>query len=371
MTTELPTLYKKTKLGATQVWRVWTEGAEVVSEYGQLDGAMQIARFIATPKNVGRANETTAEEQAVLEAKSAWEKRKTVKRYSEDIGAISDFTIAPMLAKTIDDRMDKEVATAFLDYGFVHVQPKLDGLRCMAFWEDGKVVLFSRGGKYYDAPAHIIQYLTSVLPKNFILDGELYGHGIGFQQITSYAKRAQPGTDLLRLHVYDLIDRDVKTLNWEVRYRDLSTVSFLDKGPLERVETYEADSVEEIDALHKDFIADGYEGSIVRLPGYPYTFDKRSVGLLKYKDFMDAEFKVIGHKSGKGKFADCAVFVCELPNGGEVEVTPTGTQEQRREYLSNIDNYMGKMLTVKFFGYTDAGSLRFPVGLHFRPEEDL
>lgn len=368
----LPTLYKKTKTGATQVWRVWTEGDEVVSEYGQLDGAMQIARFIATPKNVGRANETTAEEQASFEAKSLWEKQKTKGRYSEDIEAISDFTIAPMLAKSAEDRMDKEVAATFSAGKPVYMQPKLDGLRCMAFWENGEVVLFSRGGKYWTAPTHIIQHLTHVLPKSFVLDGELYTHGVGFQQISSYAKRIQPETADLRLHVYDAIDLSQKGAPWETRYAHLYTFfSSIGSGALDFVETKKANSLDEIDTLHKMWVARGYEGSMLRLPGFPYVFDKRSYGLLKYKDFMDAEFKVVGYESGKGRFADCAIFVCELPNGDTCKVTPTGSQEQRREYLSNADNYLGKMLTVKFFGFTDDGSLRFPVGLHFRPEEDL
>lgn len=367
----LPTLYKRTKTGATQVWKVWTEGDEVVSEYGQLNGAMQVARFKATPKNVGRSNETTAEEQAISEAQSAWEKQKTSKRYSEDIDSIADFKIGPMLAKSADDRMEKEVAEALASGKGVDVQPKLDGLRCMAFWENDKVVLFSRGGKYWTAPIHIINYLANVLPKWCVLDGELYTDGVGFQQLSSYAKKMQPETANLKLHVYDFIDLDAPDLPWEMRLAGLEREDFVNVGPLTRVETQVADSVEQIDELHKGFVAQGYEGSMLRLPGFPYLMDKRSYGLLKYKDFMDAEFKVVGYESGKGRFADCAIFVCELPNGGTCKVTPTGTQEQRREYLTNVGNYIGRMLTVKFFGYTDDGSLRFPVGLHFRPDEDL
>lgn len=72
-----PTLYHRGKAGGLYSWRVWTEGADILTEYGLVDGEKQIARKTATPKNVGRANATTAEEQAALEAKSMWQKSAT------------------------------------------------------------------------------------------------------------------------------------------------------------------------------------------------------------------------------------------------------------------------------------------------------
>lgn len=73
---ELPPLYHQAKSGKIHVWRVWTEGDTIVTEHGQVDGEKLTARKRATPKNVGRSNETTAEEQARLEAKSMWQKKR-------------------------------------------------------------------------------------------------------------------------------------------------------------------------------------------------------------------------------------------------------------------------------------------------------
>ena len=38
---QLPTLYHQSKSGAIVQWNIWTEGADIVREYGQMDGKMQ------------------------------------------------------------------------------------------------------------------------------------------------------------------------------------------------------------------------------------------------------------------------------------------------------------------------------------------
>ena len=61
------TLYKKSKTDKIQVYTSWTEGAELFSQYGELFGKMQVSSIVCTGKNIGRSNETTPAEQAVLE----------------------------------------------------------------------------------------------------------------------------------------------------------------------------------------------------------------------------------------------------------------------------------------------------------------
>lgn len=344
-------LYKKTKTGATQVWRVWCEGSAVVSEYGQLNGAMQQARYEAEPKNIGRSNETTAEEQAVLEAASLWQKQKDKKHYTENLEDISRFIIAPMLAKPLDKNLEFPVS----------IQPKLDGLRCMAYHKDGKVVLLSRGGKQYTAPKHIINTLE--FPDDVIIDGELYRHGMDFQTLTSLAKREQEGTEKLELHAYDAISMNALGATWEEREELLYSL------PIISVNTKVAHSYKDIENIHSLYLSQGYEGSIIRLHGYPYEFGKRSSGLLKYKNFMDEEFLVVDVITGKGKHKGSAIFVCKTDEGRLFNVTPEGTTAQRQAYYDK--RFIGRWLTVEFFEYTNDGIPRFPVGRRFRDAHDL
>ena len=58
------TVYGVCKLGKAKQWSVWSEGDKVVVEHGKLGGKLQVKTTTCKPKNVGRANETTAEQQA-------------------------------------------------------------------------------------------------------------------------------------------------------------------------------------------------------------------------------------------------------------------------------------------------------------------
>src|SRR5689334_16299941 len=89
-----PTLYKKTSSGAIQMWTISVdyhlggekgESALIQTVFGQVDGKKQIANDVVLEgKNIGKANETTAFEQAISEAKSQWERKKK-KGYVESI----------------------------------------------------------------------------------------------------------------------------------------------------------------------------------------------------------------------------------------------------------------------------------------------
>lgn len=63
----MTTLYKPAKTGATQQWSIEVVGDSFICTYGQLDGKMQTQVTKCEGKNIGRANETTLEQQAVLE----------------------------------------------------------------------------------------------------------------------------------------------------------------------------------------------------------------------------------------------------------------------------------------------------------------
>ena len=71
-------LYQKKRSGKIKILELTTDGAKLISTHGELGGKMQVSTKICTPMNVGRANETTPEEQAKLElaAKVVKEKKR-------------------------------------------------------------------------------------------------------------------------------------------------------------------------------------------------------------------------------------------------------------------------------------------------------
>ena len=366
----LPTLYHKSKTGKTVQWDIWTEGADIVTEYGQIDGKMQNARKTATPKNVGRANATTADEQAILEAKAMHKKRLDGK-YSLSIEESNKEVFLPMLAASFDKRKDKVTYP-------VDVQPKLDGVRCLAYWNGDSVKLMSRGGKQWECCDHIIRDLEMCLPKGWVLDGELYVHGKTFQEITKLVKKYRPGeSEEVMFHVYD-IPRTAMLQDglWRDRFNILSEKFYgmLYEGKstsVITVETYEANNEEEVYELQSKFLEEGYEGAIVREMDGDYRFGYRSNKLLKVKDFMDKEYEIVDYTTGVGRFEGCIIWICETENGDRFKVVPQGTMEERRATYDTAGEHMGLLLKVKFFELTDDDIPRFPVGLGVRLPEDM
>src|SRR5574343_168256 len=142
----LPTLYKKTSTGATQMWSIGVDGNNIIVNFGQVDGKIQrTEEVISAGKNIGRSNETTPAEQALLEATAKWE-GKIKKGYVEDVSR------AEAGEKDIDGGYDCMLAHKFADHGHKikypgYTQPKLNGHRCLAVIENGVATLWSRTRK--------------------------------------------------------------------------------------------------------------------------------------------------------------------------------------------------------------------------------
>ena len=369
---QLPTLYHTGKSGAVYQCNIWTEGADIVTEYGQVNGKMQIARQTATAKNVGRSNETTPSEQAILEAKSK-HKKKLDRTYSLSVEEAQKEVFLPMLASSFDKRKHS------VDYP-VDVQPKLDGVRCMAYWEGDSVYLMSRGGKKWECSEHIEKQLEKVLPKGWVLDGELYLHGATFQEITKLVKKLRTESVNIEYHVYDVPRIEGDTLeDWVDRcsclgeFKDMSE----DCESVTVVRTDMANNEDEVYELQSEYLEEGYEGAIVRELDGEYRFGYRSRSLLKVKNFMDEEYKIVDFTTGVGRFDGCIIWICETENGDRFKVVPQGTMEameerQKTYYNARRDGEgIGELLKVKFFELTDDNIPRFPVGLGIRLTEDM
>lgn len=369
---KLPTLYKKTSTGADQMWEIRTSGNIIFTRFGQVGGKIQETEdLVKSGKNQGRANATTAKEQAELEAKSQWEK-KLKKGYVQSlddaragkVDSIIEGGYFPMLAHRYDERGDDIKFPAFL-------QPKLDGHRCTATVADRDATLWSRTRKPISSMPHIANALVDMFihfPGNLYPDGELYNHDFHnrFEELTHFIRSStpEPGYEVLQYHIYDINMPGT----FEERFQWLTSV-FQSHGrpdsPLKLVHTIRVNNEDEMMAAFEEFNAQGYEGAIVRNAHGKYV-EKRSVDLQKLKTFIDAEFKIIGVTEGRGKLAGHAIFTCDLGvNGDTFDVKMKGTLESLKAYYQNPKSVIGKELTVKFQGYTKYGRPRFPVGWRF------
>jgi DNA ligase-1 len=266
----------------------------------------------------------------------------------------------PMLAHDYNKRGKGALYPCF-------VQPKLDGTRCIGIPRKG---LFSRMRKSFPHMEHIVAELNQ-LPADVILDGELYTDELTFQQSVGLVKRETlregnaENQVKIKYHVYDMVSAGT----FEERYAALTKLlrghrcSHIVLVPTERCA-----SEERMKAKHNEYVADGFEGIMLRNPAGLYKHS-RSTDLLKYKEFIDEEFTVVGFTEGDGQDKGCVVWICETEEKKRFQCRPRGTKEERKEMFQNGDAYIGKKLTVRFQEWSDAHIPRFPVGIAFRDYE--
>jgi len=368
---QFPRLFHKTKTGSINIWDIWSDGDTIFTRWGKKDGKQQDAAKRAKGKNTGKKNATTDAEQAELEAKAMWTKKLERKYYETEAEATTEVVFLPMLADSFEKR--KRFLTE--DSYPATLQPKLDGLRMLASWSDdnSKVKLMSRGGKEYVLP-HISALLETVLDKKDVLDGELYIHGKSLQELNRLVRGSHKYAESIdvQYHVYDIVPGGEADMPWIKRMKFLEAFHTKhDNTVARKVHTSEATDEQEVLLAQSKFMANGYEGAIVRLPLGTYRFGYRSKELLKVKSFQDAEFEITGFTNGIGKFENSIIYTCKTSLGKEFSVVPKGTFEQREVWLREGVSHIGKQLKVQFAAWTEDKIPQFPVGLCIRLEEDM
>jgi DNA ligase-1 len=351
-----PTLYKRTQHGKVQIWYMESDGAKYRTVSGQQDGVHTTSEWTTCkPKNLGRANATTAEEQCQSRVDASYEYR-LARDYHRELVSVDEITrFKPMLAskwQDFKDRLPNEVS----------VQPKLDGIRCIVN-KDG---MWTREGKPIIGAPHIFDILKPLFEyqPHLVVDGELYNHDLkdDFNKIISCVRKTKPTDDdllvskeLIQYHIYDLpylTDR-----GHQLRHEHMGFLPVHDSLVIVKTILTTKDNV---DALAADLIAEGYEGAMIRDPNCKYE-NKRSRLLLKWKEFQDDEFKIVDILPGEGNASGYAArVVLELPNGNTFSSGMIGNQAYCASLLLNKAEHIGKLGTVVFQNYTPDGVPRFP-----------
>lgn len=310
-----------------------------------------------SPKNIGRSNETTAEEQAIKEFESKIRKQYD-KGYRESIEACQESRInLPMLASNGGDKPH------LIKYP-CDSSVKLDGVRCLATLVDGEVILTSRGGKPYQVPPYLDKPIRGAFEAtgSDILDGELYHHGLPLQEIVSIVKKPKEDSLPIFFYVFDVPSDKSWLERKDILEKLAIALEEVEEGlyPIVHVPNVPCESEEEMIQLVQDAESLGFEGLICRNLEGLYEFNYRSLDLIKVKNMKDSEALVIGvteDKNGEG------VLECEW-NGVTFGCKMVGTFENRN-YLSQ-QALVGKYINFKYQTTTTEGKPQFPVGLYVR-----
>ena len=361
----LPKLYKRDTTGKVREWTIQygynldetLAGTRSIS--GTQDGKKVTSEwFITEAKNVGRANATTNISQAKFEAHAEFDK-KSEKEYFEDINAIDSYTaFKPMLAH--------DFTKTPVEFGFT--QPKLDGIRMVV----NSRGLYSRSNKPIVAVPHIAEALANFIIENptITLDGELYNHDLkdNFQKITSLVRKTvnigadelAESKELVQYHIYDMFDSANPEMTFTQRAEWIQ--ANVAGAGLVLVQYDIAGNSEEIDKLYGEYTQAGYEGQMIR-QDTPYQF-KRTKNLLKRKEFITEEYKVVEIQEGNGNWAGYAKrFILELADGTQFSSGVRGSQSKLAELLENKDGV--SWATCRYFELSNDGVPRFPVVIDY------
>ena len=361
---KLNTLYKRDSNGKVREYTIeYTRDGVLPAGYRTVAG-IQGGKLVTSEwkltegKNIGKVNATTDGEQAEREAIAKWEKKEE-KEYFESIEQIdNEQPFKPMLAHDYTKRPQSSGWS----------QPKLDGIRCIAT----KNGLFTRAGKEITTCNHIVEDLKEFFESEpeVKLDGELYNHQLkaDFNKITSLVRKVKPTVDeeaecrsKVQYHVYDMFTPEHEFpfnsrnqfLKQHKHFQD-----FDHKSIVQLVETTLCASQDLLDSKYAEYTEQGYEGQMVR-NNEPYEC-KRSKHLLKRKEFITEEFKVVQVLEGSGNWSGYAKhFELELEDGRVFGSGVRGNQATLKHLLYQEEQ--PTWVTCRYFEKTPDGIPRFPV----------
>lgn len=336
--------YKKDSKGKIRLTAMKVEEDVIIMASGLVDGKLVETVVKCKPKNVGKSNETTANQQAILEMESRF-KAKLDEGYFESVqDALDQKVILPMLAK--------EAKLEDIVYPII-TSPKLDGMRALHNYKDSKSSFISRKGKKIETVDHIkVNQYT-----DYYFDGELYAHGKDFQTNMKMIKKYTPGqTEEIKFHIYDVHTPD-KELTYTERYKIISALKGVEN--VEIVPYVEVYNEEELLQKHKEYLELGYEGSMLRINEVKYELNKRSNSLLKFKDFKDEVFEVVDVVPNE-KSTSQGTIVCKLGES-TFKCGMKMSHKDRELLLQNKDDVIGKYAEVRYFETSNTGVPRFPV----------
>lgn len=362
-----PSLFKRTSTGGVQTWFMELDdrAARYRTHSGKKNGKIVISEWTDVEgKNIGRANETFAYDQAKLEIQAKYKKQLET-GYMENESDIDQTSYrSPMLAKNYDDYKDMLFKTS----SKIFSQPKLDGIRCVIDING----MWTRNGKKIVSAPHIWMSLAPIFQyyKATVFDGELYADKLSdnFNEIVSLVKKSKPtaadfekSRNAIQYHVYDLIhDGMSSTELFSARTKTLAFLvnKFEPEGVI-LVPTQEVSDQTSLDNLYEMYMEQGQEGQIVRVDAaYQH---KRTNFLLKRKEFQDAEFVIKGVFEGEGNRKGTVGWMTfETADGKPFKSNVKGNHEYLAKLLAKGNSLIGKDATIKYFNLTPDGIPRFP-----------
>lgn len=371
-------LYKKDSNENIRVWWIESEGEKFRMHSGVYGGQIVVSEWTTCePKNIGKKNATTGEEQCLLEVEASYKKKLAQGNYKESLDKESleqDNYIKPMLAKEYGEDWNP----TDLDFKSekIYSNVKYDGLRTIATING----LYSRQGKKIISAPHILRELKPIFDiyPNIVLDGELYSDKLSdnFNEIISLARKTKPEPDdfiksekFLQYWIYDIESMKEKEDVFSKRYEFINSLfeikDIQNNKWIKKVIATKIKDQNHLDRMFQEAMEQGYEGQIIRINSKPYE-NKRTKQLIKRKEFKEEEFKIVDIVEGEGNRSGMAGnILVEMSDGKKFGSGIQGDREFYRKLLKEKDSYIGTQVSIKYQNLTPDGIPRFPVAVKF------
>jgi DNA ligase-1 len=280
-------------------------------------------------------------------------------------GLIKRFEVM-LCAKSFDP--EKDPKKLFKDESW-WIEPKLDGYRCFIT----PAGAFTRNGRKFTTIDHIIEAVKPLIDAGYCLDGEVMNAGKFDEAGGGLRRKDEQATEAV-YHVFDMIPlsewesgefkKDHSDRHWKLRmslneHKVNDAVVHLVDG--EWVQT-----LEEVTKRTDAFVAEGYEGSILKRD-VPYE-PGRSRSMLKVKPMETIDAEVVDVVEGKGKYKGM-LGVIVVKHGDVTSEVGTGFDDATRLQLW-LNKPIGRIAECKYQNLTEDGRMRFPVFMGFRPDKE-
>lgn len=377
------TVFKLDSTGRKRVWSIWVDGDETKGiiniEAGLVDGKKVLQTIeITEGKNIGKANATTPYTQAIAEARAKVDLQLR-SGYVENVddakqavlgSGLPQCMLAHKYHPTGEQKSSKTLDKIGIRGKKIHVQPKLDGNRCLIKITNDGAVMYTRKGDVMPVQIEdilqecLMAYQALNLTEEIILDGELFSNDLSFNELNGLLKRKSRQHPFLlskiKYHLYDVMIDKPYSYRYGMLKALLSEPSLngFDITSIELVPSFEIKATDEaIKEKLEEFLAEGYEGLMIRTLDKGYD-NKRSWQLVKVKLFEDAEYKILDlEPDAMGRLG---YFIMEMDkptvdrDGDVVTTFKAGISgidhEEGKKMLANKHKYIGKMATIEYFG---------------------
>ena len=268
----------------------------------------------------------------------------------------------------------------------IRVEPKLDGLRCIAVKHEGAVTMFTRSGNVLETLPKIKLALEKAPWDEFVLDGEIMGET--WSESASIVMSHKKGKDdsSMIFHVFDAMP----FIDWKDQVTELTLTNRValvdelvitcDNPVVKQVPGSLVKNQEELLEMYASETNAGFEGVMLKDLDAPYLF-KRSANIRKLKPTATFEGVVVGHYEGnRGTKREglWGGFEVKLPNNIVTRVGGGFTDKLKSEINLDPDVWIGRVVEVEGQpdpltgdGLTKDGRVRFPVFIRERDIRDV